>query len=187
MKNFKLVFRTFLAVFVLAACSTDRLNENPTYLELRSDNSTEIKVVPFKGNFESFPVDVVLIDCVDPDSGAAIPAPSINAVSGNATHLGLLDVYQSSLIVVECVLDPIGESVITTLDMYLVNSGGDGIHIFGESTLTFAGPSFGNFEIIEGFGKFEGASGSIETTGFFNFENGTTQFRAEGFVTQPNH
>ncbi len=113
----------------------------------------------------------------------------VNAVEGNATHLGILDRDQSPLYVVDCILNidnPEDPKVVVTLDMTFKNKKGHGIRILGQSTISLAGPASGNYEIIEGYGKFSGAEGTVKTTGFFNAETASADFKVDGMVTQPN-
>lgn len=148
MKTLKLVLISILALLTFAACETEPIEADLMNYDSSTKKSKEVKMVPFKGNFSSFPIDMTPIDCLDPATGVIISALKNNAVSGNATHLGILDSNQSPLFVVDCALDGINQTITTTLDMTLKNKKGDGIRIFGESILSVAGPSTGNFEII---------------------------------------
>lgn len=187
MKVFKHTFIVALAGLVLFACEKDELNLDSTTLKAKAEKSEEVKMVPFKANLSSTPMDdSELIACINPDE-LPYAVAKLSTVSGNATHLGKLNWIKSPLTVNHCEFDPITGNFTVELDMIFKNKNGDGIHIFGESIMHITGPATGEFLIIDGFGKFKDASGELLTEGFLNVEAGTTVFRAEGMVTQPNH
>ena len=145
------------------------------------EKNDAVKMIPFKGDFLSTPNDVEPIDC---SNGVAVM--KTNAVNGNATHIGLADRSMSPLIVESCDFDPSTGIITAELNVTVKNSKGDGIRFLGTSNMNVAGPSSGNYVIVEGFGKFEGATGELSTTGFLNAAEGSAEFKAEGFITQPN-
>ena len=175
-----------LAIALITACEKDEVSNDVQLLKAGIESSEEVKMIPFKGNFVSFPVAPDLFDCVDPDTGDVVQAALVNAISGNATHIGVLDPNLSPLVPTDCLLDVGNGKLVVGLDMTFVNKKGDGIQILGESIINLDGTATGSFDIIGGFGKFDGASGWIETEGFFNFENGVATYRGEGMVTKPN-
>lgn len=186
MKVFKLVFLVLFAGLFFMACSQeDGLIQKSTDLNDVVKNEV-IKMVPFKGNFSSAPISPEPIPCTVQGQPTPIEALVYNAVSGNATHLGKIDPMRSPLIVVNCILND-EESITTTLEMTFRNKKGHGIKVYGDVVLNIAGPTAGYFEIIEGYGKFEGASGWIETAGMFDISQGKTVYKAEGLISQPNH
>lgn len=188
MKNLKTLLTSFIVLFVTLGCEKEDLNQDAIYLKASAKKTEEIKMVPFKGNLVSTPADVVLIDCADINPGdLVVSAPKINVVTGNATHLGILDQINSPLIVEDCSFDSNTGFLIVTLNITLKNKKGDGIRFLGVSNISVEGPASGNYDIVEGFGKFEGATGSLTTKGFFNGETGVAEFSADGFVTKPNH
>ncbi len=192
MKVFKHTFIVVLAGLVLLACEKEELNLDSTTVKAKMEKSDEVKMVPFKAKLSSFPTGEDVIPCYIPnvpnDPNGDYPEAFINnAVDGNATHLGNLDWNQSPLIVVDCTLNPLEQTITTTLHMTFMNKKGDGLLFHGPATLSIEGPSWGSFEIVEGYGKFEGALGEIETEGFFDINTGRTVFSAKGMVTQPNH
>ena len=187
MKKIKLLLATVIVLIGSLGCDREDLTEDSSFLNDSAVNTERIKMVPFKGNFVSTPADVILIDCPDINpTGIVIPAPKINVVNGNATHLGILDDINSPLIVEECAFDSQTGFLTVTLNITLINRNGDGIRFLVVSNISLEGPASGNYNIVEGFGKFEGATGSLITEGFFNGETGVAEFSADGFVTQPN-
>jgi hypothetical protein len=180
-------FLTSVAFLLALSCVKDEVTDDALFLKTSVSEMDEVKMVPFKGDFLSTPNDIELVLCIPPEAEVAVP--KINAVEGNATHLGILQRDQSPLFVVDCYLnfdDPEDPKVITTLDITLRNKKGDGIRLLGQSTISLSGPASGSYEIVEGFGKFSGATGSATTTGFFNPEAGSAAFSLKGSVTQPN-
>lgn len=175
-----------LPVLFFMACEKDEPISDPINLKAHVANSEEVKMVPFKGNFVSFPIAPDPFDCVDPDTGSVVQAALFNAIKGNATHIGVLDPEQSPLAPVSCLLEEAEGRLTVGLDMTFVNKKGDGIRILGESVINLDGSATGSFDIIDGFGKFEGATGWVDTEGFFNFENGVATYSGDGMVTQPN-
>ena len=181
------IFLTSLSFLFILSCAKDEMADDALFLKASTSKKSEVKMVPFKGDFLSTPNGMELVVCIPQEAEVAVP--KINATEGNATHLGILDRGQSPLFVVDCNLnfdDPEDPKVITTLDITLRNKKGDGVRLLGQSTISLLGPASGSYEIIEGFGKFSGATGSATTTGFFNPEVGSAEFTVDGMVTQPN-
>jgi hypothetical protein len=190
MRNVKIFLAGLVILFASIGCENNELSEDALYMKASLKKSSEMKMVPFKGNFISSPSAPDPIVCSgdnDPATGEPLVAAKINKVEGNATHLGILDDMNSVLIAEDCNLDTQAGILSVTLNITFKNKKGDGIRILGVSNITLEGPASGSYEVIEGFGKFEGATGSITTKGFFNGVTGVAEFRAEGFVTQPNH
>ena len=184
MKTLRLVLVSFIVLFSSLGCERedlDNLNDSARGVE-------ELKMVPFKGKFVSTPADVVVIGCADINpTGVVLPAAVFNIVSGNATHLGKIDQMNSPLLVEECSFDSQTGFLTVTLNITVKNKKGDGIRFLGVSNISVEGPASGNYDIVEGFGKFENAAGTLTTTGFFNGETGVANFSADGYITQPNH
>lgn len=181
------IFLTSLSFLLALSCTKDEAADDALFLKTSISKRHDVKMVPFKGDFLSTPNGMELVVCIPPEAEVAVP--EINAVEGNATHLGILDRDQSPLLVVDCNLnfdDPDDPKVVTTLDITLRNKKGDGVRLLGQSTISLSGPASGSYEIIEGFGKFSGATGAATTNGFFNPEAGSAAFKVDGMVTQPN-
>ena len=184
MKTLKLVLVSFIVLLSSLGCEREDLD----YLNDSVKGVEEIKMVPFKGKFVSTPADVVLIECADVNpTGVVLPALKFNVVNGNATHLGVLDQMNSPLIAEECSFDSQTGFLTVTLNITVKNKKGDGIRFLGVSNISLEGPASGSYDIVEGYGKFENAMGTLTTTGFFNGETGVAQFSADGYITQPNH
>lgn len=187
MKNIKILLANLFVVLATMSCENENMLHEASELNASVNRIEEIKMVPFKGKFISSPADIVLIDCADINpTGVIIQAPKINVVNGNATHLGLLDEIRSPLMVEDCSFDSQTGFLTVTLNITVRNKKGDGIRFLGVSNISLEGPASGSYEIVEGYGKFEEATGTLITTGFFNGETGVAEFSAEGFVTQPN-
>lgn len=188
MKTLKILLGSFIILFATMGCEKEELNQDASFLKATVKKMEEVKMVPFKGKFLSTPADVILIECADinPGTGVVVPALKFNIVSGNASHLGILDAANSPLIVEDCSFDSQTGFLAVTLNITYKNKNGDGIRVLGISNISIEGPASGSYEVVEGYGKFEGATGSMTTEGFFNGETGVAEFSAEGFVTQPN-
>ena len=189
MRNVKTFLAGFVILFAMIGCEKDELNQDVLYVKATLKENAEVKMVPFKGKFISRPSAQVPIECTgdnDPVTGEPFVAAKLNKVEGNATHLGILDDMDSPLVVEACVLDLQAGILSVTLNITFKNKKGDGIRILGVSNISLEGPASGSYDVVEGFGKFEGATGSITTTGFFNGVTGVAEFQVEGNVTQPN-
>ena len=99
MKAFQFILAFFLVGLMLTSCEKDTVLLSDQELEERS---SLVKLVPFKGDFQSFPIAPDLTGCPDPITGAIAPVPIYHAIEGNATHLGKIDVNQSPLYVTDC-------------------------------------------------------------------------------------
>lgn len=185
MKSAKAFLTGLFVLFAIGACEKDALNTEEAYLKASAEKMEEIKMVPFKGNFVSRPASEELIACAEPGTDPFM-GPKFNLVSGNATHLGIMDQPNSPLTIESCSFNATTGILTVTLDITFKNKNGDGIRILGVSNISVAGPASGSYDVVDGFGKFQGATGSITTTGFFNAETAVAEFSAEGMVTQPN-
>ena len=183
MKALKYLFAFLLVGFIYLSCE-DSLAWNSPETEIVD---LEVKQVPFKGTFQSTPGGYEMIECFDPSNGYSIMGPVFNLMTGNATHLGILDRESSPLIIADCELDLEEGVLIGTLDMTFKNKNGDGIRILGQSIMGLYGqPSSGEYEVIEGYGKFEGALGHMTSKGVVDFDVAVADFTVEGVVSQPN-
>jgi len=181
MKTFTLKLMSLLCLFLFSSCESDNFVDNPEFLKADIVKNDIAKMIPFKGDFLSTPNDVEPIDC---SNGVAVM--KTNAVIGNATHIGLIDRSMSPLIVEDCDFNPSTGVITAELNVTVKNSKGDGIRFLGISNMNVAGPSSGNYIIVEGFGKFEGATGELSTVGYLNAAAGSAEFKVEGIITQPN-
>ena len=186
MRAIKLMFALAFLILAFLGCEqSEALLPFDTNQELKSTET--VQMVPFKGKLISAPTSPALIPCNDPVTGAVFPLPINNSVSGNATHLGKLDAMTSTVTVVSCSFDAIAMELTANLDFVFMNKKGDGVTFSGQSVITAAGPSSGNYTITGGFGKFDGATGWLMTSGVADLTTGTTDFSVDGYITQPNH
>lgn len=181
-----------LPVLLIVACEKDEPLNDPLNLKASVAKSGEVKMVPFKGKFVSAPLAPDMnefVECgINPLTGEPVIGAVLNTLSGNATHLGVLD-QESSLTAVGCSLIEEEEIVFLEVDLVLIikNKRGDGIEITGKSLISLIdGSATGSFIVTAGYGKFEDAIGQVDTKGFFNFTNGVATFSGDGMVTQPN-
>ena len=180
MKAFKILFLALFCGLLFVSCEKDLvLNDMVADEAIETRAKYEVEI-PFKGKFFSFPVAMELIDC-----GYDLGLPIYNAISGNATHLGELDPFQSPLIGVDCSLNPATMVVTATIDMTFKNLDGDGLRILGQSDMSLDGPASGSYTVQEGFGKLYGATGNLTTKGQLNPNDGTAHFEVNGLITVP--
>jgi hypothetical protein len=185
MKTTKFLFIALIATLVITACQKDDIALfSDDQVEMR--NGEEPQMVPFKGDFAISPIGTEMIACFDPEANYTIPTFSNHAVNGNATHLGLIDPMQSQFNVVECALNIQEQLATFTDEIILKNKKGDGLFFLGNSTASLAGPGTGYYVVVEGYGKFENATGWINTIGNISGPDGPV-FAVDGMVTQPNH
>lgn len=140
-----------------------------------------------------------LTGTIDPNSA---PTPCSNTggtlavldyfISGNATHLGLLNATLSTLHHDECDLNGGTLDLSTSVSGQLVGTNGDLIYYTGLDVvnvfnfLTNSGPDgplTGTWTITGGTGKFEEASGSFTINGLVNFSNLSFTVVADGTIT----
>jgi hypothetical protein len=179
MKTLKLFLGAVFLGIVLIACEKDSFTTTPD--EPIDTRAPEEVVIPFKGKFISTPTSYdEWTDC-----GYGVMLTINNAVSGNATHLGELDMAQSPLYGVDCSFDPATGIVTATLDMTFMNYAGDGLRILGQSDMSVNGPASGSYTVMEGFGKLAGATGDLNTKGQLDPATITAEFEVYGKITVP--
>jgi putative hemolysin len=113
-------------------------------------------------------------------------------ISGNATHLGLLNTNLSTLHHDDCDLNGETLDLSTSVSGQLVGANGDKITYTGEDVinvfnfLTNSGPNgpiTGTWTITGGTGRFVGASGSFTISGLVNFTTLGFNVVADGTIT----
>ncbi|NNF32864.1 MAG: hypothetical protein HKN68_02080 [Saprospiraceae bacterium] len=183
MKAFKYLFFVALMGVLFYACTEADLFQST----MEENSKPGVELVPFKGKFQSVPAGYDMVTCLDPVYGVEVQAVYENIVSGNATHLGVLDEVESKLYVLNCELNLTEELLIGTLEMTFKNKKGDGIKVLGVSRMGLYGkPSSGEYSVSEGYGKFEGATGQLSSSGLVNFETGVADFKMDGLITKPH-
>ncbi len=164
---------------IMIACEKDSFTS--TLDESIDTRAPEEVTIPFKGKFLSTPTSYdEWTDC-----GYEVMLTVNNAISGNATHLGKLDVSQSPLIGVDCSFDPTTGIVTATLDMTFMNHKGDGLRMLGQSDMSINGPASGSYTVMEGYGKLAGATGNLNTKGKLDPATITAEFEVYGKITVP--
>ncbi len=185
MKILQFFFAVALVSMLTMGCEQhDYLLVDDDPIALRNHESE--RMVPFKGNFEVIPVSDESIVCLDANGDPAIPLVKFNTVKGNATHLGLIVGDESEFTIESCFVD-FGNGTLTLNDLIEIrNKKGDGLRFQGQSVVDLAtNLGLGHYTVVEGFGKFENASGEMTTYG--NLNNDPPTFVADGMVSQPNH
>ena len=126
MKSAKAFLTGLFVLFAIGACEKDALNTEEAYLKASAEKMEEIKMVPFKGNFVSRPASEELIACAEPGTDPFM-GPKFNLVSGNATHLGIMDQPNSPLTIESCSFNATTGILTVTLDITFKNKNGWGI------------------------------------------------------------
>ena len=188
MKVFQQIAITFSACLVLVACKREKYPQDVVTLNSNTDTEKMIEILPIKANIISTPnVASDSITCVFPDSFMFASVPKFSTLTGNTSQFGKLNGSKSSLTIRECSFDAETQTVVIVMDMTLRNKNGEGLRFLGTVNLSIEGPTSGVFEVIEGFGKFEGFTGWIAAEGFLNTDLGTIFLSVDGMITQPNN
>jgi hypothetical protein len=173
----KLTIIAFAAA-LLAACSKDSLETNPSASSTNLGAAKVSVARPFTANFFA-----------TADANASIPPTSCSGdlpgfsapdflISGIATHLGQMNAAVSRLHHVGCDLSFATMLLTTNVTVDLVASDGDVVHCSGDDVVNVAsllmqtgttGSITGTWNIIGGTGRFEGATGIITIDGVVDF------------------
>ena len=139
-------------------------------------------MVPIKWEFSVEPLPNGVLECLPSGSGVYIPASF--SVSGHVSHLGRVDADQSTASFTGCVL---GAGTISgDGHATLTGANGDAVELDGVLTLSFAdGAMYGIWTITGGTGRFEGASGWIETTETPAPDGSGSVGSGSGMITSP--
>ena len=188
MKVLQCTMIVFFACLVLISCRTDDFSLDPEKLEAHIETINELEMLSFKANLSSVPnIDSEFITYVFSDSKVVSAFPKFSTLTGKTTYLGELDQNKSAFTVRDCSQDEETSIVESILDMTLRNRKGDGLRFLGSVTLGVGGPTWGNFEVIEGYGEFKDATGWLAAEGFVNIDMATIFLCVDGMVTPPNH
>ena len=188
MKVLQQIAIVFFASLVLVACKRKKNSQDVVTLNSNTDTEKMIEILPIKANLISTPnVASDSITYVFPDSFMFASVPKLSTLTGNTSQFGKLNGSKSSLTIRECSLDVETQTVEIVMDMTLRNKNGEGLRFLGAVNLSIEGPTSGVFEVIEGYGKFEGFIGWIAAEGFLNTDLGTIFLSVDGMVTQSNN
>jgi hypothetical protein len=188
MKVFQRTAIAFFSCLVLVACKREEYSQDTVTLKANTDTVQTIEMLPFKANLSSTPnIDSEYISCVFPDSFTFATVPKFSTMTGNTSHFGKLDKRKCALTVRDCSFDIETQTVEIVMDMTFRNKNGEGLKFLGAVNMSLEGPTSGVFEVIEGYGKFNGFNGWIATEGFINTALGTIFLSVDGMITQPNN
>lgn len=125
------------------------------------------KMVPVNWTFAVWAVAAPSVPCLLPDGSTMTDVPPMYAISGHFTHLGQLDEDASSATIHTCevVMGQVGpEGLTAALTAHLVGPQEDAVDLEGTLTLNFAaGHAIGDWDIVGGAGRFEGAGGYLDS------------------------
>jgi hypothetical protein len=155
------------AALLVGACDREAINPLATQDEVPQASWVDgEKMVPVDWTFHVWAVAPPSVFCVVGEQVLGAVAP-LYAVSGHLTHLGRLDEEASSATIHTCevIMGPAGPEGITgAVTAHLVGPQGDAVDLAGTLTLVFtAAESIGDWDIVGGAGRFEGASGYLDT------------------------
>ncbi len=188
MQVFQRIVIALFSCLVLVACKREELSQDEATLKANTNTAEMIEMQSFKANLSSTPnIDSEYISCVFPDSFTFANVPKFSTMTGNTSQFGKLDKSISPLTIRECSFDKEKQTVEIVMDMTFRNKNGEGLKFLGAVNLSIEGPTSGVFEVIEGYGKFEGFTGWIAAEGFLNTDLGTIFLSVDGMVTKPNN
>lgn len=117
-----------------------------------------------------------VVICEMPSPGGPVPVPfpaTWRVTEGWMSHLGTLSLHESTATFSSCVFGSYkgGPALIGELDATMVGANGDGLELDGVLNLTLSmvggepvpGPAYGEWDVVGGTGRFEGATGWIHT------------------------
>ena len=186
MQVFQQTAIAFFLCLVLVACKKDENSQEAVAHKANTKTVKMAEIQPFKANLSSTPkIDSAYLSCLFPDSLQFATLPKFSTMTGNTSHFGKLDNGISILTLRECSFDTEKRTVGIVMDMMLRNKDGEGLRFLGSVNMSMEGPTSGIFEVIEGYGKFKGFTGWIDTEGFLNTELGTIFLSVDGMITQP--
>lgn len=153
------------------------------------------KMVPISWSFHVWAVGEETVTCYFPAGPPYYGAPlaeveATYAVSGTVSHLGRLDEEVSLATIHDCTVGLNADFAPVTVYGHatarLVGPQKDEIHLDGTLTQYFSGPepyAAGDWDIVDGAGRFLGASGWLHTIEYPADEGSTGS--GSGMVTQP--
>ena len=176
-------------MMMLVSCTKDQFVQEES-LELK-----KAKVpIPMKADFCATPdmtspmmlMPIPGLDPTDPKSYL----PSKMFVSGNATHMGLVDTEKSYTLVetLELIVEPVvGGSPLVFLKQtgtgVMTAANGDDYRITWWAKTSLANWTYiGEVEMFDGTGKFKGMTGTVQMVGAVDQVAGTNCWKADGFM-----
>lgn len=181
----KTVFSFFiLTLLMLVSCNKELLEEEPLTLK------KAYVPVPMKADFcaspdMSSPMLLVPIPGLDPANPKNY-MPSRMFVSGNATHLGQVDPKNSLCDVTEFTffVDDQGNPFLSQIGTGTITAAnGDYYHITWWVKTSLPGWTYiGEAKIIDGTGKFYGATGTVSMVGKVDLAAGTNCWTGDGSI-----
>jgi len=185
MKTFSLIS---LALILFASCQQADELATPANSKTIVERSQQAR--PFKATLQSsVNPGNPLTECSGDIPGFAIPD---HFLSGNATHLGLLNSELSTLHHDDCNLSFATATLTTSVSGQLAAANGDLLYYTGEDVINVislltatdtTGAIEGTWTITGGTGRFEDASGSFTISGTVDFITGTFNAKATGTIT----
>lgn len=136
---------------------------------------------PLKVHFAATPNTALpAVQCL-PEQYGQVYLPGGGWISGNATHVGLVDSAHSAYVLQSCAFGPSQGEVTTVYAGTITAANGDAYYYTGNIVTAFAdGAMHGTILINGGTGRFINATGSLEITGYADFQTGAATWTGEG-------
>lgn len=147
-------------------------------------------MVPVRWTYAMSAQGTDILPCPNSDGSPTWMAIPIHyAAEGRMTHLGRLDPEASGAVFTECRVNIVGGMplfAVGTARVELVGANGDAVFLEGELTLHFAdNTATGEWSIVGGTGRFEGADGWMDTTEQPGEGGEGSEGSGEGMMTAP--
>ncbi|MBW8332986.1 MAG: hypothetical protein K0M40_13260 [Prolixibacteraceae bacterium] len=179
----------FIMMMMLVSCTKDQFVQEEN-LELKKAKAP----IPMKADFCATPdmtspmmlMPIPGLDPTDPKNYL----PSKMFVSGNATHMGLVDTEKSCTLVetLELIVEPVvGGSPLFFLKQtgtgVMTAANGDDYQITWWAKTSLANWTYiGEVKMFDGTGKFKGMTGTVQMIGAVDMVAGTNCWKADGFM-----
>jgi hypothetical protein len=185
-------FPALAVALLLGGCSDDGV----TGVRLPTDRATVAAaavavMVPIQWSYTMMPIPGDFGTCINSDDSPPFFQFPINYVTtGKMTHLGVVDPNASySYFNGDCLLTLVDGVPVSTSGgavAHIVGANGDAIDFSGTLSLDFASFSAtGEWTITGGTGRFQGASGWLESLEFPSASGSGSQGHATGMITPP--
>jgi hypothetical protein len=138
---------------------------------------------PLKVHFAATPNTALpAVQCL-PEQYGQVYLPGGGWISGNATHVGLVDSANSAYVLQSCAFGPLQGEVTTIYTGTITAANGDAYYYTGSIVTAFAdGAMQGTITINGGTGRFTNATGTLALNGYADFQTGAATWTGEGTI-----
>jgi hypothetical protein len=171
----------------LSACEKNQLMDemmiqNKAYAT-KKVNIRMMVTRPLKIDFAATPnTELAAVQCLPVQYGQ-VYLPGGGWISGNGTHIGLVDSQHSAYVLESCAFGPSEAEVTTIYTGTITAANGDAYYYTGNIITAFVdGAMHGTITINGGTGRFLNATGSLELKGYADFQTGKAAWTGEGTI-----